>query len=157
MEGQQQFPVIASILGARLNRETLLEPEMRQEKKVKESFLASFKNKQTNKQALPLSQSQYYEMELALAISLKLSQSWIKVSIVSTVEKTGNFGCDDSLKELSCLLWFVKFSFAKFISLVSYFTEMVIVITETIQLDIYRIKQSTNSNCHRGTNRSKSP
>ena len=102
MEGQQQFPVIASILGARLNRETLLEPEMRQEKKVKESFLASFKNKQTNKQALPLSQSQYYEMELALAISLKLSQSWIKVSIVSTVEKTGNFGCDDSLKELSC-------------------------------------------------------
>ena len=33
LEGQQQFPVLASIVGARLNHETLLEPEMRQEKK----------------------------------------------------------------------------------------------------------------------------
>lgn len=52
LEGQQQFPVLASILGARLNRETLLEPEIRQEKKVKRKFCCFFKkktNKQTNR------------------------------------------------------------------------------------------------------------
>lgn len=106
-------------------------------KKLKESFCCFLKKTNNNKkQALPPSQNQYYEIDLALVISLKLSQSWIKVSTVHWDTfpwwKKQVTGCDDSLKELSCLLWFVKFSFEKFISLVSYFTEMVIVITETI-------------------------
>ena len=85
-------------------------------KKVKESFVVSLKKKNTGSATIikPILWNWLSTCYLSEAVSELDKGVSCSLGHLSIVEKTGNFGCDDSLKELSCLLRFVKFSFAKF-------------------------------------------
>lgn len=86
------FPALASASGARLNHETLLEPAMRQEKRYKLK-----KNIGTATITKPILWNWLRTYNLSEAATELDKGVNFSLGHLSMVDKTDNFGCDDSL------------------------------------------------------------